>query len=363
NDALYGGAGDDVLDGGYGADLLEGGDGDDRLSSHYNAGGNRFRGGAGDDYQRGSYRQDTYYYRRGDGRDVIDERSGWGYTDTLVLEDLNAADVVFTREGSSLVIEVPADGGRIKVQSWYESNSHRLEQVIFADGEAWDVNALHHAGLEFHGSALDEELTGLDNQADRMYGEAGADTLVGRGGNDALYGGAGDDVLDGGYGADLLEGGDGDDRLSSHYNAGGNRFRGGAGDDYQRGSYRQDTYYYRKGDGRDVIDERSGWGYTDTLVLEDVAHDQVWFERSGNDLLVSAIGTDGRVAVADWFASSSNRIELIHAADGMALAQAAVDQLVSAMAAFSPPPVGEMQLGTALREQLNPVLASSWQPA
>jgi Ca2+-binding RTX toxin-like protein len=186
DDRLEGGTGDDVLDGGSGSDVLDGGAGNDTLTVHYNHGGNRLIGGAGDDDITGSYRDDTYVYRRGDGRDVIRENYHYSGSDTLILEDLNPEDVVLTREGKALVVNVPADGGQVKISNWYAADYHRVEQVSFADGTVWDVNTLHHAGLEVRGSEGADTLNGLDNQADRLYGQGGNDVLNGKNGHDRL---------------------------------------------------------------------------------------------------------------------------------------------------------------------------------
>jgi Ca2+-binding RTX toxin-like protein len=70
-----------------------------------------------------------------------------------------------------------------------------------------------------------DTLNGLDNQADRLYGQGGNDVLNGKNGHDRLFGGAGDDHLNGDSGADHLDGGAGNDTLTVHYNHGGNRFR------------------------------------------------------------------------------------------------------------------------------------------
>ena len=357
---LYGGDGNDTLDGGRGADILDGGAGDDVLTTYYKDGGSQFRGGTGNDTLSGSYRNDTYHYKLGDGRDVIKETYDYGGTDKLVFEDLNPADVSLTREGSSLVINV-SDGGQVKVENWYSSNVHRIEEVSFADGTVWDLNTMHHAGLEMHGTSAGETIDGLDNQADRLYGEGGNDTLRGKRGNDQLYGGDGNDTLDGGRGADILDGGAGDDVLTTYYKDGGSQFRGGTGNDTLSGSYRNDTYHYKLGDGRDVIKETYDYGGTDKLVFEDLNHDQIWFEQSGDDLVVSVIGSEGQVTIEDWYLGSSNHVELFQAADAKSLTDSAVDQLVSAMAGFTKPALGETVLSTTTKQELSATLAATWQ--
>ena len=66
-----------------------------------------------------------------------------------------------------------------------------------------------------------------------------------------------------------------------------------------------------------------------------VAHDQLWFAQSSNDLVVSVIGEDQSITVAGWFASTDNQFGQISAGDSFTATAAAVDLLVQAMSAFS----------------------------
>ena len=166
-----------------------------------------------------------------------------------------------------ILASVPVNRFILNRTGWVQVGSAML-LVAIAVGML--LSALHHAGLAVHGSDAGETLNGLDNQADRLYGEGGNDTLSGGHGNDRLYGGDGNDSLDGGRGSDTLDGGAGDDTLTTYYNDGGNHLRGGTGDDTITGSYRSDTYYYRRGDGRDVIIDDYHYSGSDRLVLEDL---------------------------------------------------------------------------------------------
>ncbi len=79
---------------------------------------------------------------------------------------------------------------------------------------------------------------------DRLYGMAGEDELSGGGGDDHVEGGADNDILKGDAGNDTLVGGAGEDKLY-----------GGADDDILSGGNdnKSDTYYYKIGDGNDLI--------------------------------------------------------------------------------------------------------------
>jgi len=205
-----------------------------------------------------------------------------------------------------------------------------------------------------------DELTGTAAE-NLLIGGGGDDRLMGEGGDDRIEGGDGNDTLDGGRGADALDGGAGNDTLTTHYNHGGNRLRGGAGDDHMTGSYRDDTYLYRRGDGRDVIRELYHYSGTDTLVFEQVNHDMLWFERSGNDLVISELQDDGRITIDNWYGGAAHQVERLETADGRSLSNAAVDQLVAAMAGFSPADGGEGGAQGVVPEELQPTLAAAWQ--
>lgn len=145
-----------------------------------------------------------------------------------------------------------------------------------------------------------------------------------------MEGGEGNDTLDGGYGSDVL--------------------KGGAGND---------TYAFNLGDGQDVITEIEG---TDVLRFgPGITQDQLWFARSGNDLVVSIIGRDEDVQIKDWYAGTGNQLEQFRTSEGAVLYQNQVDQLVAAMASFSPLASGEYTLPPDYSTQLEPVIAASWQ--
>jgi hypothetical protein len=196
---------------------------------------------------------------------------------------------------------------------------------------------------------------------DTLYGEAGDDTLSGQQGDDTLDGAAGDDGLDGGAGTDRLLGGSGNDSLT-----------GGPADDYLEGGAGSDNYYFNREDDVDTIAETGAAGSlysTDTPALDriwfggDIAADQLWFERQGDALVVSIIGTRDEVHIADWYLGEGHQVEEFHTADGSVLLNTRVDQLVFAMAALAEPHFGELSLPKNYQDELHPVIAQAWQAA
>gem|GEM_PF-2404064 len=384
NDVLDGGAGNDVLDGGNnGANRLLGGAGNDVLTTGAYANGNVLAGGMGDDVLNGSAYSDTYVFNLGDGRDVIAENWSWGGTDTLQFgEGIAAADLSVLRSGNDLVLAHANGADQVTVKNWFANGWNTaafIDKFTFADGTAWTPSTLASMPIALAGTRNSETLNGWDG-SDQLIGDAGDDILNGGNGNDVLLGGegndrlnagTGNDTLDGGAGNDVLDGGNnganrllggaGDDVLTTGAYANGNVLAGGMGDDVLNGSAYSDTYVFNLGDGRDVINKTWSWGGTDTLQFgAGIATDQIWFARSGNSLQISLIGRDDSVTVSNWYQSSAAELESIRTSDGHALTRSRIDALVSAMAAFSPPPQGQTILPDSYQETLAPLIASGW---
>ena len=102
-------------------------------------------------------------------------------------------------------------------------------------------------------------------------------------------------------------------------------------------------------------------GATDTIDLGTaVAPDQLWFAQSGTDLVVSVLGSTENLTVKDWFNGLANQVSAFVAGNGQTLSGSNVDQLVQAMAAFSPPTSSQTSYTTAEATNLDPVIAANW---
>jgi hypothetical protein len=163
-------------------------------------------------------------------------------------------------------------------------------------------------------------------------------------------GGSGDDILMGDALAERLDGGAGNDTLA-----------GGLGADTLIGGAGRDIYWLEPGGGADVIDNRGQQGSGDQLLFQGIDHEHLWFERVGNDLKASVIGTADSTTVQGWYADTANRVDAIKVADGYYLSADSVDVLVSAMASFAPPGIGDSELTPEQHAGLDPVLAANWQ--
>ncbi|MEH8236111.1 S8 family serine peptidase [Gallibacterium anatis] len=160
-----------------------------------------------------------------------------------------------------------------------------------------------------NGNSLNNQLSGNQGH-NRLMGYAGNDTLQGRQGNDVLLGGQGND-----------------------------------------------TYLFTRGDGIDVIMEEQG---NDTLRFTEINHDQLWFSRDENDLVIGVIGTQDNIIVNDFYNPQlDHRVENIVAGNKQ-LSYAQVDNLVNAMSNFAVPSAGQINLPQDYKEQLTSVLAANW---
>jgi Ca2+-binding RTX toxin-like protein len=333
NNTLSGLDGDDWLDGKGGADTMAGGRGNDtyvvaqsgdvvtelanegldtvRSSITYTLGANlenltltgstaiHATGNALDNVLTGNSAGNTL--TGGAGDDWLD---GLGGSDTMVGGTGN--DTYVVAQTGDVVTELANEGlDTVRASITYTLGSN-VENVILTGSSA----------LSATGNALDNVLTG-------------------NGANNTLTGNAGADTLDGGAGTDTLNGGTGND-----------------------------TYLLGRGHGADtVVENDASVGNSDVArFLAGVAHDQVWFLRSGNHLEASIIGTADKFVLKDWYLGSQYRAEEFQTTDGgRTLLEANVQNLVNAMASFAPPSAGQTTLPPDYQTALAPVIAANWQ--
>lgn len=95
--------------------------------------------------------------------------------------------------------------------------------------------------------------------------------------------------------------------------------------------------------------------------LSGISEYQLWFQRTGNDLVTSIIGTSDKLTMQNWYLGNANHVEQFKTAEGKTLLDSQVQNLVNAMAAFSPPAPGQETLPPAYASALDPVIAANWQ--
>ena len=312
NDTLLGTKYDDVINSGEGDDILIGGAGDDTLL-----------GGKGSDWLQG-----------GSGDDVL-----------LMSEDAIWSNRFFAKNVGS-----PGHrGSRERIRLINKQNSHDL----FDGGEGQDIlqgtDGDDVIFLEDTFSPLPNSTTGprvVDIERFDMGNGNDVVDLTSKKHSYAdvtLNGEAGNDVLWGSSGNDILSGGEGNDQLT-----------GGAG---------SDTYLFDRGDGQDVIRNYDPVKSSrDVLAFGDAINEQqLWFERAGNDLEISIMGTEDNVMMKNWYRHERHQLDEISVSNGHTLSNNQVDQLVQAMAVFNPSSSAELELSGQIKEELAPVITASWQ--
>ena len=179
------------------------------------AGDDTIVGGEGDDILDGGWGANTYIFKSGDGRDFI--KSHVGANDRIIFDDaIDPSQIVLTWNElvltpwttaitADLVIQVGNVGDRIYVSDFMRhagsvTTFTTLKELQFKN-ETWDLEKIlakirgaapTEGGLILGGIGADS-LSGTDN-ADRIHGGGGNDTLDGKGGNDKLFGGLGENT-------------------------------------------------------------------------------------------------------------------------------------------------------------------------
>ncbi|TBO32842.1 hypothetical protein EYS42_06640 [Aquabacterium lacunae] len=330
NDTVWGTGQADTLRGGAGHDVLQGKAGDDELSGYL--GDDLMAGGQGDDVIYANYGADTVLVDRGDtgvqgdlieANDLTVVRLGAGLSKSDMTLGFAPADVPALQNGGNDGdrFQISFNGGADKIRFYARGVGPASTATLqFANGESVLLSSLK-------AQALALPVPGLS-----LTGTSRADVLNGGYGNDTLQGLAGKDVLAGGQGNDLLVGG-----------------KGG------------DTYLVAASGGHDtIVENESAWLATDVLQFIDSSSQQLWFQRTGNDLKVSVIGTRDDVTVQGWFSSSNARVEKIMAADGKTLQASKVQGLINAMAGFAPPAEGVTTLPSDTSATVLKAVATSW---
>lgn len=122
------------------------------------------------------------------------------------------------------------------------------------------------------------------------------------------------------------------------------------------------TYVLGRGYGADTVQENDATaGNTDVLqFLSGVASDQIWLRQVSNNLEVSIIGTSDKATLTNWYLGNQYHVEQFKTSDGKTLLDSQVQNLVSAMAGFTPPAAGQTTLPPNYQTALAPVIAANW---
>ena len=374
-DTLFGDAGDDVIVGGLGRDTLGGGDGDDIFlidgsDTQYDT----FNGGAGNDAIVGGDGDDTirlYRYRDADVVETVD--GGAGYNVIAGTANGDIIDLSATTLVNIALIDTGAGSDTITGSVGDDVIIGGLGRDILSGGDGNDTFMIDGSDTQydtFNGGAGNDAIVGGDgDDTIRLYRYRDADvveTIDGGAGYNIIAGTANGDIIDlstttlvdialidTGAGADTIVGSAGDDVIL-----------GGAGNDILNGGEGNDIYQFGRGDGADRLNQNDATAPNDLAQFgADIDKDQLWFRRSGTNLEVSVVGTNDKLIFNNWYGGGQYHVDSLRTNAGDVLLEAQVQQLVDAMAAFSPPALGQLDLTAEQQAALEPVIASSWQSA
>ena len=141
------------------------------------------------------------------------------------------------------------------------------------------------------------------------------------------------------------------------------RLAGGAGNDTLAGGNGSDTYVFGKGDKSDTINNGDTGTSPDVLLFTSgVSQDQLWFAKSGKDLLVTLRGTGNTdsVRVKGWYSATSNQLSRFQLSDGTVLEASRVQQLVQAMSAFTSSAGAPATMTSAQAQSVEATIAANW---
>ncbi len=255
SDIIMGTSGNDSMIGTAGKDYMMGLDGSDTI---YGRGDNdTIVGGLGDDIIYGEGGVDHYIHNQGDGNDTITSGEYLSFDHITMNDDngnkLTIDDLMFNVSGWDLLVSNRLSGETLLLENMYYSTGK-----TFAAVNGIDVRTT----LTLNGSDSD----------DTIYGTGYGDTIEGGLGNDTIYGRTGADV-----------------------------------------------YLHNEGDGNDVIDSGEA-NSSDSIVMNDASgnaltQEDIRFEKSGWDLIVTNRNSDETITIIDQFAFSGKSIASINGID------------------------------------------------
>ncbi|WP_269766415.1 calcium-binding protein, partial [Burkholderia ubonensis] len=278
------------------------------------SGADVFDGKGGNDIEIGRGGNDTFVFNAGYGSLEINEVDYAGKPNNVLQlgAGIDPAKVVVraTTDGTGLVLTDGISGDQVTLDAMLSNAAAGIQTVQFADGTSWTRAQL-----------VQKATTGTAG-ADKLYGTSGADVFDGKGGNDVVIGRGGNDTY-------VLGRDYGDLRI----------LNGSAGSNTPAG----------------------------TLSIGQSGSENIWLERSGNDLKVDVMGTTTSATIQGWYSNGYCKLANILVdgnGQGPLLIDQQVDQLVQAMASFSQSNPGfapsSSQNGTIIDSSLLQLVHTAW---
>lgn len=323
NDTLTAGAGDDVLNGGTGSDMMDGGAGDD-IYYVDNAGDTVVETTSATTYvDQGQY-VTTYVDQGHYVTTYVDQ----GYYNTTYVDQGYYYESGYTESGQPNMVWQPV---LVAQTSWVPNvvaqttwSPNVVAQTTWSPNVVAQTTVSDSGGIDTVNASISFVL-GINQENLTLTGTAAVN-----GTGNAL-----NNVLVGNLAANILAGGAGND-----------------------------TYVLGRGAGSDTVQENDATAANTDIVKfsSSVAADQVWFRQVNNDLEASIIGTSDKFLISNWYLGAQYQVEQFKTTDGnKTLLASQVQNLVNAMASFSPPAAGQTTLPTAQANALSTVIAANWQ--
>ena len=131
---------------------------------------------------------------------------------------------------------------------------------------------------------------------------------------------------------------------------------GGGGSDVLHSGFGQDTIVFGVGHGQDVLIDKRQYGVSharyrnhnelpDIIYLQNVDKESVWFQRDGDDVVISILGTDDSLTIKDLYKDLSSvahwSTAIKKGGGGVVIGSeyvqyAHINALIQAMAGFAP---------------------------
>ncbi|CBJ39551.1 Putative calcium binding hemolysin protein (fragment) [Ralstonia solanacearum CMR15] len=344
---VTGTAGDDTVNGWQGDEIFIGGDGNDTFVS--NGGSDQLYGGDGNDTLRVN-NSGTASIDGGDGNDTISADSG---TTSTIFAGNGDDSVWIDAWATRTTIDGGAGNDIIKLGSAFYSRSQSAD---ITGGTGDDQISLSYSSATLHFNLGDGHDTvssiGISGNKTIAFGPgiSAADICATRIGDDMVLSiDSNDDAI---TVKNWFQG--------EQYRLRNLTFTDGTTVDT---TGLVATYNVNASSGTTQILALTGFGdqpLADVVNFQTANSRQLWFERWGDDLLVSVIGSEDLADFTDWYSTPTHQNVQLRAADGLSLTGQQVDALVQAMAQFSAPPAGQTTLTPEVQAKLAPVLAANW---
>lgn len=407
NNTLNGGVGDDTLNGGAGTDTLIGGIGNDiyvvdsttdTITENTNEGIDTVQSSVTYTLTNANLENLTLIGTsaiNGTGNALSNMIIGNSAVNTLTggagddwLDGGAGNDKLFGGTGNdTYVINSTSDVVTEAANEGIDTVRSTVTYTLGSTSNLENLTLLGTAAINATGNALDNVLIG-NSAINTLTGGLGNDWLDGGAGNDKLLGGAGNDtyVIDSASDAITENANEGIDSVQSTVtytlgsnlenleligvaaiNATGNTLantlKGNSANNLLTGGAGSDRYLFDRNSAIDTIVENdSTAGNKDQIAFAaDIAANQLWLTKTGNNLEVSVIGTGNKVVVKDWYLGNAYHVEELKSGNGLTLVNSQVQNLVNAMSSLTPPAAGQTTLPAEYQTQLNSVIASNWQ--